>query len=443
MAKRGDGKPMDPVARFHLGNGAEIHEVHVQADLSDNGRDQSRGAMVNYLYDLSRTEQTHEDFALRGKIAASLADTGRGTAPLIAETGGINAMIVDSTALLEQAVSDVVQSAFQSAGQRCSACRLVCIQDDIADAFIAMLSGAMQDLRVGDPGQLATDLGPLIDNTAKQAIAAHIDQMRAAHSVIGETPFHVTSQTPHLAPVAFELESVADLQDEVFGPVLHLVRFKGSELPSLIDQINELGYGLTMGLHTRIDHRVEQVSARAKVGNLYVNRNQIGAVVGQQPFGGEGLSGTGPKAGGPAYLLRLTQAPRDNQSGTESTPVSPPGPTGETNTLNSVPRGRLLCLGGDTPDALAQQEKRVRDTGNIPVRARGETLETELLRDDIVGVVVEGRLREKVARMWPKRPGAILPILSLQDDAERFQLERVVTVDTTAAGGNAALLASI
>ncbi|MEL6858348.1 MAG: L-glutamate gamma-semialdehyde dehydrogenase, partial [Pseudomonadota bacterium] len=377
------------------------------------------------------------------KIAASLAQTGRGTAPLIAETGGINAMIIDSTALLEQAVSDVIQSAFQSAGQRCSACRLVCVQDDVADAFIKMLSGAMQDLRVGDPGHFSTDVGPLIDTAARDAITAHVAEMRRTQTVIGEAPETELTDAPYLTPIAFELNRVSDLRDEVFGPVLHVVRFRGAALPALIDEINALGFGLTMGLHTRIDHRVQQVSIGAKVGNLYVNRNQIGAVVGQQPFGGEGLSGTGPKAGGPAYLLRLTHPAKTRQSAVEFSPQSLPGPTGETNTLRYVPRGTLLCLGGDAPEDLAEQEKRVHDTGNIPVRASGAGLLSDLRRSDIAGVVVDGRLREQVARHWAERPGPILPLLSYRDDAERFLLERVVTVDTTAAGGNAALLAVI
>ncbi|MEL7547696.1 MAG: L-glutamate gamma-semialdehyde dehydrogenase [Pseudomonadota bacterium] len=377
------------------------------------------------------------------KIAASLAETGRGAAPLIAETGGINAMIVDSTALLEQAVSDVIQSAFQSAGQRCSACRLVCVQDPVADAFIAMLSGAMQDFRTGDPGLFSTDIGPLIDTTARDAILSHIAEMRRNHSVIGEAPIPAGLEGAYLAPIAFELRNITDLTDEVFGPVLHLVRFRGEALPALVDEINALGFGLTMGLHTRVDHRVEQVLARAKTGNLYVNRNQIGAVVGQQPFGGEGLSGTGPKAGGPAYLLRLTQPSHDPASMAAFTPKSLLGPTGETNTIRYIPRGRLLCLGGDTPEDLARQEKRVRDTGNEPVRASGRDLKSNLLRTDIAGVVVEGRVREQVARHWAKRHGPILPLLSYRDDAERFLLERVVTIDTTAAGGNAALLAGM
>ena len=186
------------------------------------------------------------------KIAASLAETGRGTAPLIAETGGINAMIIDSTALLEQAVSDVIQSAFQSAGQRCSACRLVCVQEEVADAFIAMLSGAMQDLRIGDPGYFSTDVGPLIDSAAMDAILVHIAQMRATHTVIGEAPQPEKAQAPYLAPIAFELEKVTDLAEEVFGPVLHLVRFRGHKLATLIDDINSLGFRSYHGAaHTR------------------------------------------------------------------------------------------------------------------------------------------------------------------------------------------------
>jgi RHH-type proline utilization regulon transcriptional repressor/proline dehydrogenase/delta 1-pyrroline-5-carboxylate dehydrogenase len=223
--------------------------------------------------------------------------------PLIAETGGLNAMIVDSTALPEQVVDAVVTSAFRSAGQRCSALRLLCLHRSIADGVIAMLAGAMAELRVGDPAELATDVGPLIDDEAHAAISAHVQRLQQGARLLARTPLQ--NPLPRLlAPVAFEIERVADLQAEVFGPVLHVVRWDG-EVDALVAQINALGYGLTLGVQTRIDSRAQRVADLARVGNVYVNRNMIGAVVGVQPFGGEGLSGTGPKAGGPHYLYRF------------------------------------------------------------------------------------------------------------------------------------------
>lgn len=226
--------------------------------------------------------------------------------PLIAETGGQNAMIVDSSALPEQVVGDVLTSAFQSAGQRCSALRVLYLQDDIADRVIEMLSGAMDELRIGDPAFLSTDVGPVIDQEAKSQLDAHVarlsDEARLVHRV--ELPDE-TRRGCFVAPAAFEIDSIGYLEKEVFGPILHIVRFDADRLDAVLDEINATGYGLTVSVHTRIDDTAEHVCARLRVGNAYVNRNQIGAVVGVQPFGGEGLSGTGPKAGGPRYLHRF------------------------------------------------------------------------------------------------------------------------------------------
>jgi len=246
------------------------------------------------------------------RIAATLAETNRPLTPLIAETGGLNAMIVDSTALLEQAVSDVVASSFQSAGQRCSACRLVCLQDEIADDFIAMLAGSIEVLNVGNPDLLSTDVGPVINQDALDMLTKYSELARDRWSVAGEYKpdapnFEANRNGFFFNPIAFEIPSVDEMIDEKFGPILHIVRFESGKIEALIEQINALGYGLTMGLHTRIDGRIERITALAEVGNLYVNRNQIGAVVGVQPFGGEGLSGTGPKAGGPLYMKRLSR----------------------------------------------------------------------------------------------------------------------------------------
>jgi RHH-type proline utilization regulon transcriptional repressor/proline dehydrogenase/delta 1-pyrroline-5-carboxylate dehydrogenase len=225
--------------------------------------------------------------------------------PLIAETGGLNAMVVDSTALPEQVVDAVVQSAFRSAGQRCSALRLLCLHEGVADGILAMLRGAMLELRLGDPADWATDVGPVIDDEAFRNLQTQIARLRREATLIGETPLPAGSAVPRLiAPVAFELARMDQLQQELFGPVLHVVRWSGDPA-ALVAQINALGYGLTFGLQTRIDSRAERLAAQARIGNVYVNRNMIGAVVGVQPFGGEGLSGTGPKAGGPHYLYRF------------------------------------------------------------------------------------------------------------------------------------------
>jgi len=236
-------------------------------------------------------------------INRTLAAKDSAIVPLIAETGGLNAMVVDSTALPEQVIDAVVQSAFRSAGQRCSALRMLCVHEGIADGVIEMLRGALAELNVGDPAELATDVGPVIDDEAYTGISAHVQRLRGEAKLLGETT--VQSSFPRLiAPVAFEIKRIADLKNEIFGPVLHVVRW-GGDVNAVVQQINALGYGLTLGVQTRIDSRAQRIADLAKVGNVYVNRNMIGAVVGVQPFGGEGLSGTGPKAGGPHYLYRF------------------------------------------------------------------------------------------------------------------------------------------
>ncbi len=233
-------------------------------------------------------------------IQRALADRRGPIIPFIAETGGQNAMIVDSSALPEQVVGDAVQSAFSSAGQRCSALRILCLQDEIADKTIAMLAGAMAEQRVGDPALLETDVGPVIDEEAKAGLVAHVARMTREARLIAAAPLPDDAEAGvYLAPHAFELERVGQLEREVFGPILHVVRFAGDRLEQLVDAINATGYGLTLGVHSRIDSTAELIHARARAGNVYVNRGMIGAVVGVQPFGGEGLSGTGPKAGGP------------------------------------------------------------------------------------------------------------------------------------------------
>ncbi|MBV2264622.1 MAG: trifunctional transcriptional regulator/proline dehydrogenase/L-glutamate gamma-semialdehyde dehydrogenase [Thauera sp.] len=238
-------------------------------------------------------------------INRTLAERG-GNIPLIAETGGQNAMIVDSTALPEQVVGDVLASAFDSAGQRCSALRVLCLQQDIADGVLHMLQGALAELRLGNPTDVRVDIGPVIDSEARAGLEAHVAAMQARGARVTRLPLPAEcARGTFVAPTIIEIGALAELGREQFGPILHVLRYRAAELDSLIDAINAGGYGLTMGVHTRIDETVERIVARAHVGNLYVNRNIIGAVVGVQPFGGEGLSGTGPKAGGPLCLHRL------------------------------------------------------------------------------------------------------------------------------------------
>ncbi|MGO4222214.1 bifunctional proline dehydrogenase/L-glutamate gamma-semialdehyde dehydrogenase PutA [Lysobacter sp. TAF61] len=240
-------------------------------------------------------------------INRALAARDAAIGVLIAETGGQNALIADSSSLPEQVVKDAIGSAFTSAGQRCSAARVLFVQEDIADKVTSMLAGAMAELKVGDPGLLSTDVGPVIDEDALKMLVDHAARMDVEATKIGEVA--VDADTAHgsfFAPRAYALKSLDQLHKEVFGPVLHVIRWKADQLDAVIDAINATGYGLTLGIHSRIDETIEKISARVKVGNCYVNRNQIGAVVGVQPFGGQNLSGTGPKAGGPHYLPRFT-----------------------------------------------------------------------------------------------------------------------------------------
>lgn len=240
-------------------------------------------------------------------INMRLAERNGPIIPFIAETGGQNCMIIDSSALLERAVDDVVRSAFGSAGQRCSALRVCYVQEDIADDFCELLAGAMKELKVGGPEAFSTDIGPVIDAEAQNNLEVHCVKMQQEGKLIASAEVDELwqEQGSFVTPHAFEIEAISQLEGEVFGPILHVIRFKLDELGDVIDDINSTGFGLTFGMHSRVKSRVEYVTSRIKAGNHYINRNMIGAVVGQQPFGGEGLSGTGPKAGGPHYLLRF------------------------------------------------------------------------------------------------------------------------------------------
>jgi len=406
-------------------------------------------------------------------IHRTMAEKLAPSAPLIAETGGLNAMIVDSTALPEQAIGDILASSFQSAGQRCSALRVLYLQDDIAEPFLEMLYGAMDELVIGNPWEFSTDIGPVIDAPAKRRIVKHIEGMRSQGRVLKE--LKAPAIGTFVAPTVLAVDGIGDLQEEIFGPVLHVVRFDSEDLDAVIAAINATGFGLTFGLHSRIDSRVQQVTSQLHVGNIYVNRNQIGAIVGSQPFGGEGLSGTGPKAGGPAYVPRFLKAEfcestAPNGTAADFTEVqkaldvaarrSPaklntlalPGPTGESNQLTRFGRGTVLCL-GPSAQHLDAQARSVRAAGCWPVTIGPEgadipgILTPEHLADlanidAVVSWSSEQHLRA-LRQALAQRPGAIVPLICDCDLEPRLHLERHVCIDTTAAGGNAALLANV
>ncbi|UXX82734.1 bifunctional proline dehydrogenase/L-glutamate gamma-semialdehyde dehydrogenase PutA [Roseovarius pelagicus] len=399
------------------------------------------------------------------KIKATMAENLAPGAPLIAETGGMNAMIVDSTALPEQAVQAIVESAFQSAGQRCSALRCLYVQEDIAEDFIKMLKGAMDALVIGLPWDLSTDCGPVIDETARKGIADHIQTARAEGRLMHE--LKTPNSGTYIAPTLIRVDSIADMKREIFGPVLHLTTFGATELDKVIDAINATGYGLTFGLMTRIDDRVQYVTERVQAGNLYVNRNQIGAIVGSQPFGGEGLSGTGPKAGGPNYLPRFTARPAPKADGewpsamptsdvqkaldkTATHPRTPrealvlPGPTGESNRLTTHHRAPLLCM-GPGKDAAEAQAKSVTDLGGVATIVTGYVDPVALSTlTGFSGALWWGETKaaREFALALANRSGPILPLITGLPDTGHALHERHVCVDTTAAGGNAALLGS-
>ena len=397
------------------------------------------------------------------KIRAAMARHLAPGAPLIAETGGLNAMIVDSTALPEQAVQAIVESAFQSAGQRCSALRCLYVQDDIAPHLTEMLIGAMDALTVDNPWHLATDCGPVIDEEARAGIAAHIQKARTEGRLLHE--LKTPNAGTYIAPTLIKVGGIKEMEREIFGPVLHLATFKSGDLDRVIDAINAIGYGLTFGLMTRIDDRVQHVTEAVRAGNIYVNRNQIGAIVGSQPFGGEGMSGTGPKAGGPHYLARFTARPApvtggkwgaamsanaaqkalDAANAATRTPRAAlvlPGPTGESNRLTTHLRPALLCLGPGT-EIAAMQARAVTDLGGVAVEATGRVdPEALVTMGGLSGVLWWGEAGEAriYAQAMARRAGPILPLITGLPDLGHALHERHVCVDTTAAGGNAALL---
>ncbi len=446
---------------------------------------------------------------LQATLAQRLSSAGK-PVPLIAETGGQNCMVVDSSALTEQVVNDVVSSAFDSAGQRCSALRVLCLQEEIADRVIQMLKGAMAEQRLGSPDVLNVDIGPVIDAEARDGIARHIDAMRAKGRPVFQQARQAagaTGQGTFIVPTLIELERIDELQREIFGPVLHVVRYRRRELGALIEQINGTGYGLTFGVHTRIDETIARVVDSVHAGNLYVNRNMVGAVVGVQPFGGEGLSGTGPKAGGPLYLYRLlAQQPADAMArgvsfsgGAELPPVRPAlqalyqwareagkaglvaacdrfaaqsrsgasvvlaGPTGERNSYQILPREAVLSLARHDSDRLVQlaatlavgslavwpaSAAALRESLPQPVReqiALADDWRSPAVHFDVVLHHGDAAELRQLCEFLARRPGAIIGVQSLAEGEsgvalERLVIERSVSVNTAAAGGNASLM---
>jgi RHH-type proline utilization regulon transcriptional repressor/proline dehydrogenase/delta 1-pyrroline-5-carboxylate dehydrogenase len=424
---------------------------------------------------------------IQKQLAGRLLPDGR-PVPLIAETGGLNAMIVDSSALPEQVVADVLASAFDSAGQRCSALRILCLQEDVADRMLTMLKGGLAELSLGSPDLLSVDIGPVITPTAQQTIIAHIEAMRAKKCHIEQLPLPVAARHgTFVPPTLIELAKLSDLKAEVFGPVLHVVRYRRQELDSLINAINASGYGLTFGLHSRIDETIAHVAQRIEAGNLYINRNIIGAVVGVQPFGGHGLSGTGPKAGGPLYLRRLlSAAPALDLRGDAKNDVlaaylgwlkqrnpaaaqrcdglltrSPlghavelPGPVGERNAYALLPRGAVRCVAAEAGELLVQVAT-VLATGNRAVISEAAALfegapqqvMEQVVPDGVADAILfagAGDQLIRLAQQTAELAGPIAPI-HIADGGGRYPLEmlvaeRSVSANTSAAGGNASLM---
>jgi len=432
------------------------------------------------------TGSTEVGRLIQHQLALRLPHNGR-PIPLVAETGGQNAMVVDSSALPEQVVADCLASAFDSAGQRCSALRVLCLQEDVADTILAMLKGAMAELRLGPTDVLAHDVGPVISADARLTIENHIAAMAAKGCNVHRIALPpATAQGHFVAPAIIELSALSDLAREVFGPVLHVVRYARADRARLIDAINALGYGLTFGLHTRLDTTLHDVTEAIHAGNIYVNRNTIGAVVGVQPFGGHGLSGTGPKAGGPLYLTRLTQPSSDLPlTGGASDPAAAhwcaltgttlphvplgydidlPCPVGERNRYRLGPCGAVLAL-AEGRDALIEQIAWALAAGNrvvlgdappiadliarlpSPLLTRIETPRDWRNAGPYARALVAGSqpfVRAALGNLaalpgpivtaeMPCADGGYAPAMLLR--------ETTISINTTAAGGNASLMA--
>ena len=412
----------------------------------------------------------------------TLAARADAPVPLVAETGGQNAMIVDSSALPEQVVDDVIRSGFHSAGQRCSALRVLFLQHDIADEMLDMIRGAMDELQIGDPADLQTDVGPVIDQNARQRLLDHVSRLEQAESsarlvnALPEKAEHRGGQ--FFLPRLYEIEHMHQLQQEVFGPVVHVIRYRADQLQDVLDQINQAGFGLTLGIHSRVTQRAERLARQVDVGNVYINRDMIGAVVGVQPFGGHGLSGTGPKAGGPHYVTNLIRA---------QAPAHPPperkcgvlgerqlaGPTGERNIYRIKPRGRIVaCYTDDdsiahclaTIDAalaggnqlqvfVPAQWHKVAKTHIEPWAEQGAEIEMLDIRRDwsiaqlcsvhTLVLAPSSVMTAEIMRAYSQIDGALPRIVQEIPGPEywqRFVIEQAITTNTSAAGGNASLM---
>ena len=378
------------------------------------------------------TGSTEAARSIQKTLAERLGRDGK-PIPLIAETGGQNALVADSSALAEQLVGDAIVSAFDSAGQRCSALRVLCLQDDATDHVLAMLKGAMAELAVGNPDRLSTDIGPVISPEAQKRLLDHIERMRGAGHAVTQVELPAGTQLGQFVPpTLIEIDSIDDLPGEVFGPVLHVLRYAREDLEGAIREVNRTGFGLTFGVHSRIDETIARAVEASAAGNQYVNRNLIGAVVGVQPFGGHGLSGTGPKAGGPLYLRRLL-AERPTLS-LDTLKGELTGPVGERNTYEMRAKGTVLCVASD-PSALRIQI----DTA----RAAGSRATLDADDPHLSAALFEGSEEALLAlnRRLAARDGPIVsvhvapyPIEFLFDEVSR-------SVNTAAAGGNASLMA--
>ena len=444
-------------------------------------------------------------------IKHNLVVNGNAKARVIAETGGLNAMVVDSTALSEQVTRDVLDSAFKSAGQRCSALRILLIQDECFDETVSMIKGAMLELKLGDPKYLSTDCGPVINKDAKTKLQNHIDRLNTQNKVIAAVNNEL-SDGYYVAPTIIQLDSIDEINEEFFGPILHVIRYSSDNLMDTIDRLNAKGYGLTFGIHSRIKKQVDEITSRVNAGNIYVNRNQVGAIVGSQPFGGEGLSGTGPKAGG---LHALHGYSRNLQHGKTSEQImklydghvevnslikpslsfdekfikklrqeffsidvqffeflhetvntyalkhSLPSPTGETNELSYQAKGAALCLGPSSADALIQ---------TIMALALGNSAISLITQKNYSSLIKLGFTKNNIFRLingpnsnlfnskkydtilyfgdllsvereLENKREEIIPIMNSIYEPWQLVKERVITIDTTASGGNANLLA--
>ena len=444
-------------------------------------------------------------------IKHNLVVNGNAKARVIAETGGLNAMVVDSTALSEQVTRDVLDSAFKSAGQRCSALRILLIQDECFDETVSMIKGAMLELKLGDPKYLSTDCGPVINKDAKTKLQNHIDRLNTQNKVIAAVNNEL-SDGYYVAPTIIQLDSIDEINEEFFGPILHVIRYSSDNLMDTIDRLNAKGYGLTFGIHSRIKKQVDEITSRVNAGNIYVNRNQVGAIVGSQPFGGEGLSGTGPKAGGlhalHGYSRNLQHGKTSEQTmklydghvevnslikpslsfdekfikklrqeffsidvqffeflhetvNTYALKHSLPSPTGETNELSYQAKGAALCLGPSSADALIQ---------TIMALALGNSAISLITQKNYSSLIKLGFTKNNIFRLingpnsnlfnskkydtilyfgdllsvereLENKREEIIPIMNSIYEPWQLVKERVITIDTTASGGNANLLA--